>query len=240
MKRTHLHIFTIICIALTINCFEATSQVRSGYSAGRKKVPLPRINTKRFYNARTVIKPNQIKINTLGLINRAHFQYERKINPIIAAGGDVMFYYSGSNRGSSRIDAFGKYFFKGRAPLGGYVTAGISQINFNNKEVFFHTSLNEPMVNNQLAYYKTQLVAYDYRNFSTYGGFIGVGFQNFIGRKKQLAIDYSFGYQAYHSPDRAKQGIVRNGIFYGRYNKNDNFNTMAFPLYTKFAVGYAF
>ena len=247
MKRTHLHLILLAWVALFLLHLNANAQVRNRYtgnnksqSVNKKKLPVPRVNTKRFYNGKAVIKPNQIKINALGLFNRAHFQYERKVNHILGVGADVYVFHSGANRGSTRFDVFGKYFFKEKAPLGEYVTGGLSQINFNNKEVFFQTSLNEPLVNNKTINSKTQLVAYDYRSFSTFGGFIGVGFQNFIGKRKQVSIDCSFGYQAYHSPERAKEGVVRNGIFYGRYNKNDTFNTMAFPLYTKFAIGYAF
>lgn len=200
-------------------------------------VRAPIVSTRHFYDHRSPIRRNSIRIQPAQLYNSIRVSYERVVLSRVAVGTSANYHIMGDNKGTAKAEIYGKYFLVYRAPMGLYLYNSHGIANIANQTMNYRLSEvgAEPRFNYSRPYLLSQQASY-----STYIGTVGVGFQNVIGKRKNVIIDFGLAYQYYILPDRFKTSYSQFNAVYGNFGASNHILGPTSPVAFRFAVGYAF
>jgi len=203
------------------------------------KAKIIAMNTRRFYDHSAGFKRNSIKIQALQLPMSLRLTYERSINLKIAVGANAAVRFTGYEAGSTRLEAFGKYFLSHRAPIGlyAYSSLGIAFVK-NHTFTYRVTSTEGGAV---LKYNPNRPEVMDKKaSFGSVSAGLGLGFQNVFGPNRQFISDFGIGYMVNTIPSRYKANIMRNQLVYGQFDANRGLLSVMSPLQLRIGLGYIF
>lgn len=141
-----------------------------------------------------------------GLVNKFRLKYEIVLNENMTAGTYFNVYYMYFK--GVRFDPFIRLYPTGKAPKGFYIQAK-AIVGYFNSDIAYDYS--HKYINLYGDTIDETLTEKRNRNFSTYGGGLGIGYQFIIG-KKEMPIDIFLGFQ--YSKFTAPQTITFNNETY--------------------------
>jgi len=145
----------------------------------------------------TIAQTQVITFAPMGLVNKFRMKYENVLNENMTVGTYFNAYYMIFK--GVRFDPFFRLYPTGTAPKGFYIQAKAVVGYFNSNLVYDYQDMVDTLSFKQK------------KNFSTYGGGIGIGYQFLVG-KGQMPIDLFLGFQ--YSKFTAPQTAVYNGKTY--------------------------
>lgn len=234
-------ILTLAFSMMVLACLAATAQRRILQNDDDHIIPIkkPSVNTQRFYDYRGALRKNAIKIQPFHVIQALKITYERALLRKVGVGANFSLYYGGDAKGTMKFDMFAKYFLTFRAPIGTYLYTSHGYAKVQN-QVFQYRRTNLEGGNGVTYDPSKPYVVERTANFATYVGCVGIGFQNVIGPKKNLIVDFGLGYQFYNIPATFKNPVVQDGVEYGRFDSNTGMLSPMSPLSVRFGVGFLF
>ncbi|NCO54469.1 MAG: hypothetical protein GW876_03570 [Bacteroidetes bacterium] len=145
----------------------------------------------------TIAQTQVITFAPMGLVNKFRMKYENVLNGNFTSGLYFNAYYAYFK--GIRFDPFIRLYPADKAPKGFYIQAKAVVGYFNSNLVYDYQDMVDTLSFKQK------------KNFSTYGGGIGIGYQFLVG-KGQMPIDLFLGFQ--YSKFTAPQTSVYNGKTY--------------------------
>lgn len=139
-----------------------------------------------------------------GLINKVRIKYENVLNENMTIGAYFNAYYVYFK--GFRVDPFIRLYPTGKAPKGFYIQAKVLVGYFNSNLGYDYSYIKQiGGKDTTITLTETQN-----KNFSTYGGGLGVGYQFLIAKKMPLDIFIGFQYSKF----TAQQTIIHNNLTY--------------------------
>lgn len=231
-------ILSLFCVNLAFGQ-KTLLDLRFQQKEAKKKalVRAPIVSTKRFYDHRGPIRHQSIRINPAQLLNSLRLSYEYALKQKVAVGAQTSYQFAGENSGTYKFEVYGKYFLTYRAPIGLYVFNSHGMAHIANQTMKYGlTEIGpEERFNFSRPYLLSQQVSY-----KTYIGSVGFGFQNIIGRRKNVIIDFGLGYQFHFVPDRFKTSYSQFNAIYSNFSPSNHILGPTSPVSFRFALGYAF
>ena len=197
------------------------------------------MNTRRFYDHSAGFKRNSIKLQMLQLPMSLRLTYERSLNLKVAVGVNAGVRFIGEEAGSTRLEAFGKYFLSHRAPIGLYGYANLGMASVQNHTFTYRVTSTEGGA----------VVKYDPNrpdviekkaSYSSIAAGVGLGFQNVFGPSRQFMSDFGIGYQINTIPSRYKASITQDQVVYGQFDANRGFLSVMSPIQVRIGLGFVF
>ena len=145
----------------------------------------------------TIAQTQVITFAPMGLVNKFRMKYENVLNGNFTSGLYFNAYYAYFK--GIRFDPFIRLYPADKAPKGFYIQAKAVVGYFNSNLVYDYQDMVDTLSFKQK------------KNFSTYGGGIGIGYQFLVG-KGQMPIDLFLGFQ--YSKFTAPQTAVYNSKTY--------------------------
>lgn len=144
-----------------------------------------------------------------GLVNKFRMKYENVLNENMTVGVyfNAYFYSLNMYYKGMRVDPFIRLYPTGKAPKGIYIQAK-AVIGYFNSDLAYDFSYDSQINGKDTTFTLTQMRN---RNFSTFGGGMGIGYQLLVGRG-QMPIDFFIGFQ--YSKFTAPQTIMYNNKTY--------------------------
>ena len=197
------------------------------------------MNTRRFYDHSSGFKRNSIKLQVLQLPMSLRLTYERSLSLKFAVGANAAVRFLGSEAGSTKVEAFGKYFLSHRSPIGLYVYSNLGFSSVQNHTFTYRVTSTEGGA----------VVKYDPNrpevmekkaSFSSVSAGVGLGFQNVFGPNRQFISDFGIGYQVNTIPSRFKASITQDQVVYGQFDANRGFLSVMSPIQVRIGLGFVF
>lgn len=126
---------------------------------------------------------NNVTFSPLGLVNKVRFKYEHSLDNNFSVGSFASMYW-GLFPGL-QIAPFGRYYFGDEGPEGVYLQAKLL------------AGFHEYVYDNDLK-----------NSFSSFGGGLGIGYQKFTGKNKNIVIDVGVGFKLMTPPSEPSAGFV--------------------------------
>jgi len=134
----------------------------------------------------------------MGIVNKFRMKYELSLNNNVSSGVYLNVYYAYFK--GVRVDPIIRLYPTGKAPKGFYLQAK-AVVGYFNSDLEYKYEIDSVHTDS----------VFMSKNFSTFGGGLGIGYQFLIGSKK-FPIDIFLGFQ--YSKFTAPQTIKKNGKTY--------------------------
>lgn len=203
----------------------------------KASVHAPMVSTKRFYDHRGPIRKQSVRLHPVHLLNTLRMSYEFAVAKKVAVGVQAGYQFRGENAGTYKCEVYGKYFLTYRAPVGMYVFNSHGMAHIANQTMKY--GLTEVGPEERFNYSRPYLLSQK-ATYSTYVGSIGIGFQNVIGRRKNVIVDFGLGYQYYLLPERFNTTYSQFNAIYGNFSPSNHILGPTSPISIRWAIGYAF
>ena len=216
-------------------------KIKSLHDVSFKESKAKRIvmNTRRFYDHSSGFRRNSIKLQVLQLPMSLRFTYERSINLKIAVGANAAIRFLGGEAGSTRVEAFGKYFLSHRAPIGLYAYSSMGLASVQNHTFTYRVTSTE---GGAVVKYNPNRpdVIEKKASFSSLSAGFGLGFQNVFGPARKFISDFGIGYQFNTIPSSYRSSITQDQVVYGQFDANRGFLSVMSPIQVRIGLGYVF
>lgn len=200
-------------------------------------VHVPIVSTKRFYDHRGAVRHHAIRIHPTQLYSTFRVGYENAIHRKVGVGATASWQFRDENKGTAKIEVYGKYFLTYRAPIGLYVYNSHGVAHMANHAMNYKLTSVGP---EEKFNYNRPYVLSEQASYTTYIGSLGIGFQNITGKRKNVIIDFGLGYQYYILPNRFKTSYNQFNAIYSNFTPSNHVLGPMSPISLRFAVGYAF